>query len=47
VLAEGVEDSAVLAELERMGCDLAQGDFVSPALPDAEFRAWWKKSGAG
>lgn len=47
VLAEGVEDSAVLAELERMGCDLAQGDFVSPALPDPEFRAWWKKSGTG
>jgi diguanylate cyclase len=47
VLAEGVEDSAALAELERMGCDLAQGEFVAPALPDTEFRAWWKKNAAG
>jgi EAL domain-containing protein (putative c-di-GMP-specific phosphodiesterase class I)/GGDEF domain-containing protein len=47
VLAEGVEDSAVLAELERLGCDLAQGNFISPALTDADFRAWWKKNGAG
>jgi len=41
VLAEGVEDEATRAELERLGCDLAQGHAVSPALSAAAFREWW------
>ena len=46
VLAEGVEDERVMAELQRLGCDLAQGNLITPPLPDAEFRNWWRaKSG--
>ncbi len=36
VVAEGVESQATLALLRVMGCDLAQGFFISPALPLAE-----------
>lgn len=47
VLAEGVEELPVLAELERLGCDLAQGNLFTPALSHGELRAWWKKNTAG
>jgi len=43
VVAEGVEDQATLAELTRLGCDLAQGHVVSPALPAAALHDWWTK----
>jgi EAL domain-containing protein (putative c-di-GMP-specific phosphodiesterase class I)/GGDEF domain-containing protein len=43
VVAEGVEDEATLAELTRLGCDLAQGHVVSPALPAAALQEWWIK----
>lgn len=46
-LAEGVDDPAALAELKRLGCDLAQGNCISPALPDAQFREWWTRAGGG
>ncbi|HEY7732457.1 MAG TPA: EAL domain-containing protein [Gaiellaceae bacterium] len=38
--AEGVESSDALAELVRIGCDLAQGSFISPALPPDELLDW-------
>ncbi len=41
-VAEGVEDEATRAELARLGCDLAQGHFLSRPLPERDFRAWWK-----
>ena len=34
VVAEGVEDAATLAALADMGCDVAQGFFYAPAMPD-------------
>ena len=36
VVAEGVESRATLALLRVMGCDIAQGFYISPALPLAE-----------
>jgi EAL domain-containing protein (putative c-di-GMP-specific phosphodiesterase class I)/GGDEF domain-containing protein len=41
VVAEGAEDEATVAELTRLGCDLAQGHAVSPALAPAQLRDWW------
>lgn len=43
VVAEGVEDEATLKELKRMGCDLAQGYIVSPAISSAALFAWLKR----
>ena len=47
VVAEGVEDERVWAQLREFGCDLAQGYFVSHALPADEvapFIASWEAS---
>jgi EAL domain-containing protein (putative c-di-GMP-specific phosphodiesterase class I) len=40
VVAEGVEDRATWNRLAELGCDIAQGYFLSPALPGPECRAW-------
>jgi EAL domain-containing protein (putative c-di-GMP-specific phosphodiesterase class I) len=40
VVAEGVENAAVMTALRRAGCDVAQGYHLSRPLPSAEFRAW-------
>jgi EAL domain-containing protein (putative c-di-GMP-specific phosphodiesterase class I) len=40
VVAEGVEDAATLDALRDLGCDLAQGYYVSRPLPAADFAAW-------
>jgi diguanylate cyclase (GGDEF)-like protein/PAS domain S-box-containing protein len=40
VVAEGVEGEAALAELDRLGCDLAQGFHVSQPLTAEAFRTW-------
>lgn len=40
VVAEGVESQATLALLRAMGCDLAQGFFISPALRLAELECF-------
>jgi EAL domain-containing protein (putative c-di-GMP-specific phosphodiesterase class I) len=40
VVGEGVESSESLAALEALGCDLAQGFFVSAPLPAAELVRW-------
>jgi diguanylate cyclase (GGDEF)-like protein len=40
VVAEGVESAAILAQLQALGCDEAQGYFISKPLPAAEFNAW-------
>jgi len=41
VVAEGVERAEVRDELQRLGCDLAQGNFIAPALPASALREWW------
>jgi len=40
VVAEGVEDEHVWASLERLGCDVAQGYFMSRPVPAEELTAW-------
>ncbi|HEY6214929.1 MAG TPA: EAL domain-containing protein [Vicinamibacterales bacterium] len=40
VIAEGVESQEAWQILKSLGCDMAQGYFVSPPLPESEFRAW-------
>jgi len=44
VTAEGVEDKKTLASLKLLGCDQAQGYYISRALPAAEFDAWLSTS---
>ena len=51
VIAEGVEDTATLDVLRGMGCDLAQGYFISEAIPDNATETWlatssWAGAGA-
>jgi diguanylate cyclase len=40
MVAEGVETEAALAELARLGCDLAQGYQISKPLPAEQLTAW-------
>ncbi len=40
VVAEGVESAATLAELQDLGCDSAQGFFISPPLAPDQIPAW-------
>jgi EAL domain-containing protein (putative c-di-GMP-specific phosphodiesterase class I)/GGDEF domain-containing protein len=47
VAAEGVESAELRTALSSLGCDLAQGHAVSPALPAAAFREWWTLHASG
>jgi diguanylate cyclase (GGDEF)-like protein len=40
IVAEGVETQAQLRELDRLGCDVAQGFYISRPVPAAEATAW-------
>ena len=40
VVAEGVEDDATFKDLKKMGCDVAQGFLMSPALTSAMLQEW-------
>jgi EAL domain-containing protein (putative c-di-GMP-specific phosphodiesterase class I) len=40
VVAEGVETAEAWETLRQMGCDMAQGYFISPPLPGAEVINW-------
>ncbi len=42
-VAEGVEDGATLERLAELGCDSAQGSFISPALDGSEVGEWLRK----
>jgi diguanylate cyclase (GGDEF)-like protein len=44
VVAEGVEDEAGFRFLRQLGCDQAQGYFMSPPLPARELEAWLRNS---
>ena len=44
-VAEGVEDIASYKLLCGLGCDIAQGYFISRPAPAPEFAEWYKKSG--
>ena len=43
IVAEGVETQVVYAELARLGCDQAQGFFMSTPLPAAQLDYWLSK----
>ena len=47
VVAEGVEDQATLQLLEKAGCDLAQGNYISPPLDAGSFEHWYRHSYGG
>jgi EAL domain-containing protein (putative c-di-GMP-specific phosphodiesterase class I)/GGDEF domain-containing protein len=47
ILAEGVESREVRDELLRLGCNLAQGNAVCPALAPAALRDWWAQHAGG
>jgi diguanylate cyclase (GGDEF)-like protein len=40
VVGEGVEHELALTVMRRMGCDVLQGHFISPALPADDFVRW-------
>ena len=44
VVAEGVEDQAVWDRLKALGCDSAQGYYMSHPLPSSEFAQWLRQS---
>jgi diguanylate cyclase (GGDEF)-like protein len=44
VIAEGVETVESWDILKRLGCDMAQGYYMSPPLPAQQFRDWFAKS---
>jgi len=44
VIAEGVETQESWGILKRLGCDMAQGYFMSPPLPAAKFEEWFGSS---
>jgi diguanylate cyclase (GGDEF)-like protein len=44
VVAEGVESEQVMCQLATLGCDDAQGFFMSPPLSDAEVATWVMES---
>jgi EAL domain-containing protein (putative c-di-GMP-specific phosphodiesterase class I)/GGDEF domain-containing protein len=46
-VAEGADPVPVREELKRIGCDIAQGHSVSPALAGNAFRDWWSSQGQG
>ena len=44
-IAEGIEDLATMELLKTMGCDYAQGYFISRPLPKRAFEQWLRKTG--
>ena len=40
VVAEGVETSEALDKLALLGCDMAQGFYISPPMPPEKFLEW-------
>ena len=47
VVAEGVEDRETLETLADMGCDYAQGFFISKPLPYPDYRDWLANNRSG
>ncbi|MGV8967778.1 MAG: putative bifunctional diguanylate cyclase/phosphodiesterase [Cellulomonas sp.] len=43
MVAEGVETAEVLADLARLGCDQAQGYYLSKPLPAAQLDTWFHR----
>src|SRR5687768_16003200 len=43
VIAEGVEDAEAWRILKDLGCDMAQGYYVSTPLPGDDLQEWFKR----
>jgi EAL domain-containing protein (putative c-di-GMP-specific phosphodiesterase class I) len=39
-VAEGVESQEIWDQLQSMGCDVAQGNFIAPPMPTDDFIQW-------
>jgi len=46
VVAEGVEDDDVMAQLRELACPVVQGYAISPPLPAAAFLEWMSRHGS-
>ncbi|RKZ87784.1 MAG: GGDEF-domain containing protein [Gammaproteobacteria bacterium] len=44
IVAEGVEDEEIMAQLKDYGCDIAQGFYINKPQPVEEFNTWLKES---
>jgi len=44
VVAEGVQDAAVMTLLTKMGCDQVQGNYINPAIPSEQLIDWLEQS---
>src|SRR3989304_7324947 len=42
VIAEGVENEAILKQVGQLNCDIAQGDHVAKPMPNAQLKQWMK-----
>lgn len=47
ITAEGIEDEATRAELQRLGCELGQGYLFARPLPEDELLEWFRTSAWG
>ena len=47
VVAEGIESSATWTALTTLGCDMAQGFYLSPPVTPSEFDGWLQARAAG
>jgi EAL domain-containing protein (putative c-di-GMP-specific phosphodiesterase class I)/GGDEF domain-containing protein len=47
VVAEGVETDETREELKRLGCDVGQGNAVSPAIAGTHLHDWWSSQPTG
>jgi diguanylate cyclase (GGDEF)-like protein len=45
VVAEGVESAEIWRDLERWGCDVAQGYYLSRPVPAEDLTAWLRRTG--
>jgi diguanylate cyclase len=46
VVAEGVEDSRTLQELDALGCDAVQGYYISRPIPAGDLISWLEQQQA-
>ncbi|MFT5521946.1 MAG: EAL domain-containing protein (putative c-di-GMP-specific phosphodiesterase class I), partial [Enterobacterales bacterium] len=44
IVAEGVESETTLIMLKEMGCDIAQGYFISRPLSEENFHIWLQEN---
>lgn len=44
VVAEGVEDEAVWAQLKALGCDAGQGYYMGRPMPASQIKSWLNES---